>query len=279
MEVRSLKFVNDACGGTLLRGSPGRTVRRVCTDSRKLQADDLFWAIKGENFDGHDFVAEAAGKGAAAVVVDRDWISGKLPACAVIAVEDPRRSLGLLAAAYRQDFTLPVIAVGGSNGKTTTKELIASVLRQKLATLWSEASFNNDLGVPLTLLRLESTHAAAVLEAGTNHPGELAPLVEMIRPQFGVLTSIGREHLEFFRDLAGVVREEGALGQVLPAGGKLFLNGDSEWAAELGLLTKATVVCVGLGGKNDWRARNVRLDAHGVSFRVGQTSFPSRGPV
>ena len=140
-----------------------------------------------------------------------------------------RAALGKLAAAYRREFDLPVIAVGGSNGKTTTKELIASVLRQKLATLWSEASFNNDIGVPLTLLRLEKSHQAAVLEAGTNHPGELAPLVKMIQPKFGVMTNIGREHLEFFGDVAGVAQEEGWLAELLPADGKLFVNGDNEW--------------------------------------------------
>src|SRR5690606_12952753 len=110
--------------------------------------------------------------------------------CAVIVVDDTRRALGRLAAKYRVEFELPVVAVAGSNGKTTTKELIASVLRQKLRTLWSEASFNNDIGVPLTLLRLEGTHEAAVLEAGTNHPGELAPLLDLIRPRFGVITNI-----------------------------------------------------------------------------------------
>ena len=126
-----------------------------------------------------------------------------------------------------------MIAVGGSNGKTTMKELIASVLRQKLATLWSEASFNNDIGVPLTLLRLEKSHQAAVLEAGTNHPGELAPLVKMIQPKYGVITNIGREHLEFFGDVAGVAQEEGWLAELLPADGRLFVNGDSEWTEQI----------------------------------------------
>ena len=144
-----------------------------------------------------------------------------LPGCAVLAVADVRVALGKLAAAYRNDFSLPVIAVAGSNGKTTVKELVASVLRQKFSTLASEASFNNDIGVPLTLLRLEKSHRAAVLEAGTNHPGELAPLVQMIRPKFGIITNIGREHLEFFGDVAGVAQEEGWLAELLPADGKL----------------------------------------------------------
>jgi len=155
---------------------------------------------------------------------------------------------------------LPLVAVGGSNGKTTTKELIASVLRQELTALWSESSFNNDIGVPLTLLKLEKSHQAAVMEVGTNHPGELAPLVKMIQPRHGVITCIGREHLEFFGDLAGVAREEGTLAELLPAEGKLFLNGDDEWSGPIAARTRAAVVRVGFSDANNWRVRGLRVD-------------------
>ena len=203
------------------------------------------------------------------MVVERGRVPANWSGCAVIAVEDTRKALGRLAAEYRKDFVLPVVAVGGSNGKTTTKELVASVLRQeRLATLWSEASFNNDIGVPLTLLRLEKSHQAAVLEAGTNHPGELAPLVKMIQPNYGVITCIGREHLEFFGDVAGVAQEEGWLAELLPADGKLFVNGDDEWASRIVARTRAQVVRVGFGAANDWRARGVRFDKRGVRFHV-----------
>lgn len=268
METCSLKFVAEACAAELRRGSGVTPVERVCTDSRQAQAGDVFFAIKGERFDGHDFVNEVAARGVAAVVVGRKYTPSPLPDCAVLTVDDTRAALGRLAAAYRRLFNLPVIAVGGSNGKTTVKELIASVLRQKLATLWSEASFNNDIGVPMTLLRLDKSHQAAVLEAGTNHPGELAPLVKMIQPKYGVLTNIGREHLEFFGDLAGVAEEEGSLAELLPAEGRLFINGDSEWTELITRRTRATVVRVGLGEKNDWRGRGLRLDKNGVTFRV-----------
>jgi UDP-N-acetylmuramoyl-tripeptide--D-alanyl-D-alanine ligase len=228
----------------------------------------LFFAITGEKFDGHDFINEIAAKGAVAVVVEKKKLPAKLPACAVLAVDDVRVAFGKFAAAYRKQFDLPVIAVGGSNGKTTVKELVASVLRQKFSTLWSEASFNNDIGVPTTLLRLKKSHRAAVLEAGTNHPGELAPLVKMIAPQFGVITSIGREHLEFFGDVAGVAQEEGSLAELLPVDGKLFLNGDSEWTEKIAARARAQVVRVGLGEKNDWCAKKIRLDKSGVTFQV-----------
>ncbi len=268
MEARSLDFVATACSGERSGGSPETVVCRVSTDSRQVQAGDLFFALRGGRFDGHDFLLEASRKGAVAVVVDRERVPAGWNGCAVIAVDDTRTALGQLAAQYRQEFVLPTVAVGGSNGKTTTKELIAAVLRQKLATLWSEASFNNDIGVPLTLLRLERSHQAAVLEAGTNHPGELAPLVQMIRPNYGVITCIGREHLEYFGNLAGVAREEGALAELLSADGKLFVNGDDEWTAPLVERTRAKVVRVGLTAGNDWQAKGLRLGTRGMRFQV-----------
>ncbi len=268
MEARSLSFIATACGGGLLSGPPDACAHRVGTDSRRVQAGDLFIALPGGRFDGHDFLRQAAENGAVAVVVERKRIPKDWGGCAMIAVEDSRKALGLLASSYREDFALPLVAVGGSNGKTTTKELVASVLRQKAATLWSEASFNNDIGVPLTLLRLGQSHQAAVLEAGTNHPGELAPLLKMMRPNYGVITCIGREHLEYFGDVAGVAREEGWLAELLPADGKLFVNGDDEWAERIAARASAAVVRVGFAATNDWRVRGLRLDTQGVRFQV-----------
>ena len=273
-----MKFVAEACAADVRRGSVKTLAKNVCTDSRQAQSGDLFFAIRGEHFDGHDFLNEVAAKGVAAVVVARasrpsgEKHTGRMPVplpdCAVLVADDTRAALGRFAAAYRREFDLPVVCVGGSNGKTTVKELIASALRQKLATLWSEASFNNDIGVPLTLLRLEKSHQAAVLEAGTNHPGELAPLVKMIRPKYGVITNIGREHLEFFGDVAGVAEEEGRLAELLPADGRLFVNDDNEWTEKIVRRTRAGVVRVGLGERADWRAKGIRPDKNGVTFRV-----------
>jgi UDP-N-acetylmuramoyl-tripeptide--D-alanyl-D-alanine ligase len=268
VESQSLQLAVEACGATLLRGQPGLSVRGVSLDSRRVQPGDLFFAIQGDRFDGHDYLTEAAARGAVAVVIESTKIPKTLPDCAVLAVADARAALGKLASAGRQAHTLPVIAVGGSNGKTTTKELIAAVLARKGAVLKSEASFNNDIGVPLTLLQLTGAHWAAVVEAGTNHPGELAPLANMIQPWYGVITSIGREHLEFFGDLAGVAQEEGMLAELLPAGGRLFINGDSDYTEPVIRRTRAAAVRVGLGEKNDWRAKSIRLDKSGLTFRV-----------
>ena len=268
METRSLKLIAEACGAEIIGVAADAEVKAVCIDSRTAKTGDLFFAIKGDKFDGHDFVAEVAVKGVEAIVVERKKVPVFGLNCPLLAVDDVRAALGKLAAAYRREFDLPLIAVGGSNGKTTVKELLASVLRQKFSTLASEASFNNDIGVPMTLLRLEKSHQAAVLEAGTNHPGELAPLVKMIAPKFGIITNIGREHLEFFGDVAGVAQEEGALAELLPVDGKLFVNGDSEWSDKIVARTKAQVVRVGFGEKNDWCAKKVRLDKNGVTFQV-----------
>src|ERR1017187_9456819 len=137
MESRNMKFIAKACAGKQSSGSPDLLVSGVCTDSRRAQAGDLCVALRGERYDGHNFLHDAIEKGATAVMVGRKEIPAKLPKCAIIGVSNTRKALGKLAAAYRKDFSQPIIVVGGSNGKTTTKDLIASVLRQKLAALWS----------------------------------------------------------------------------------------------------------------------------------------------
>src|ERR1043166_7428195 len=267
MEPRSAKFVAEACGGRLV-SAHARPIARVCTDSREAGPGDLFVALAGERFDGHNFLGDVVARGATAVMVEEKKVPGQLGGCAAIAVANTRQAFGKLGARYRADFDLPVVAVGGSNGKTTTKFLIASVLSQKLRTLASEASFNNDIGVPATLLKMEKSHQAAVLEVGTNHPGELAPLLQMIQPRFGVITNIGREHLEFFGSLEGVAAEEGRIAEVLPHDGILFVHGDDAWSEKIALRSKGTTVRVGLSTKNDWRASDLRFDGDGLRFNV-----------
>ena len=269
MEPQTLTKLALACGGELESGSPDARVSRVCTDSRVAQPGDLFFPLRGDRFDGHEFVGEVLARGVAGVVLKRGFTPPPQPrAVGVVRVDDTRAALGRLGACYRRDFKLPIVAVVGSNGKTSTKELLATVLGQHFPVLASEASFNNDIGVPLTLLRLESTHRAAVVEIGTNHPGELAPLIRLVAPQFGVLTSIGHEHLEYFGDLAGVIAEEGVLAEMLPPEGVLFLNGDAPGAATIAARTRATVVTAGVLSGNQWRVRDVRMAGAGYHFTV-----------
>ena len=268
MEPLTLRYVADACGGERFGGDDDLVIHRVRTDSREVAAQDLFVALEGERFDGHNFLQEAGARGATGVLARRDKVvvgTGH-PAC--IAVDDTRKALGRLAARYRNDFDIPFIAIAGSNGKTTTKDMLASVLLQRYRTLWSRDSFNNNIGVPRTLLELERSHEVAVLEIGTNHPGELAPLVRMVQPQYGVITSIGPEHLEFFGNIAGVAEEEGWLAELIPAGGTLFVNGAAPEIGRIIERCRANVVTVGWGAASDWKARFLSMDERGVSFEV-----------
>ena len=204
------------------------TITGVSTDSRTTAADDLFVALRGDRFDGHGFVADAFARGAIAAVVDRDFRPETVPDRVLLIVDDTVAALGALARLHRMQFRIPVIAVAGSNGKTTTKEMIADVLRQRYRVLKTEGNLNNHIGVPQTLFRLGSRHDIAVVEIGTNHPGELAALCDMLRPTHGLITGIGNEHLEFFGSVEGVAQEEGALFRSLKAtpSAVAFVNAD-----------------------------------------------------
>ena len=238
----------------------------ISIDSREVKPGELFLALAGERHDGHDHAASVVARGVCGVVLEESKGAARFKGCPVIAVENSRRALGLMAARYRGDFDPLMVAVGGSNGKTTTKEMVASIFRTRWPVIWSEASFNNDIGVPLSLLRMEARHRAAVLEAGTNHPGELAPLLGMIRPRIGVVTNIGREHLEFFGDLEGVAREEGVMAEALPRDGVLVLNGDSPHGAGIAARSRARVVRAGFGPGNEWRAEQIWTGERGARF-------------
>ncbi len=211
------------------------TVRDVSTDSRTLKRDDLFVALKGERFDGHQYLARVAKEGAVAAMVSAEWFEAhklRHPPLPLLIVNDPLRSLGELAKIYRRKFNIPVLVIAGSNGKTTTKELIAQVLSGSLDVLKTEANYNNQIGVPHTLFQLRGGHEAAVIEIGTNHPGEIAWLCKIAQPTHALITNIGREHLEFFKDLKGVAKEEKvAFEYVLGHGGFAFINLDDPFLA------------------------------------------------
>ena len=269
MEPVTLQFIAEASKGTFHPQEAGCvSVSGVCTDSRRLRAGNLFLALCGERFDGHDFLKDSGLKKASAVVVSQNRLTDVPQGMPAVSVRDTREALGLIAAAHRKQFSLPVFCVAGSNGKTTTKELLAALLETQFSTLRSQASFNNDIGVPLSLLELDGSHRAAVLEAGTNHPGELAPLVRLIDPRYGVVPQIGREHLEHFGDIDGVIAEESALGEGLPTDGVLFLNGDCDAARPLASRTSARVVRTGFDAGNDWQARILDNDWNSTRFEV-----------
>jgi len=196
----------------------------VSTDTRAISAGALFVALKGERFDAHAFLGEARAKGAGAAVVRAGTraVSG-LP---LFEVDDTLRALGALAAFHRRRFSIPVAAVAGSAGKTTTKEMLASILRTRGAALATEGNLNNEVGVPRTLLRLSQEHRAAVVELGMSAPGELARLTAIARPDAGVVTLVAAEHLEFLKDLDGVAEAEGELYRGLLPGATAVVNAD-----------------------------------------------------
>ncbi len=268
MESRTLQFLAQSCGGTLMNCRKDAVFTAVSPDSRQMADGVLFWALAGDRFDGHDFVAGAIEAGAVAAVVAHERLE-KLPKnLPLIVVTDTREALGKFAARYRQDFSPTVIAVAGSNGKTSVKDILHSIFREQFDVVASEASFNNEIGVPQTLLRIESKHHAAILEIGTNHPGELAPLIQMVKPGIGVITSIGREHLEFFGDLAGVAKEEGTLAELLERDGVLIINGDSPEVKSIIARAKCRVITVGAGADNDWRVETLSTDESGTVFQI-----------
>jgi UDP-N-acetylmuramoyl-tripeptide--D-alanyl-D-alanine ligase len=221
-----------ATHGALISGDLGGYVASVSIDSRTIPPGAVFFAIRGHRLDGHRFIREAVMKGAGALVVE-NLPDDPPPGIPLILVNDTTQALGKLAAFHRQRMTLPVVAVTGSNGKTTTKEMIANMLATRWQVLKSEGSFNNQWGVPLTLLRLTPEHEALVIEMGTSGFGEIASLASLVRPSIGVVTSIGPAHLEAFGSLAGVQEAKSELVEALGADGIAILNADDPLALEL----------------------------------------------
>jgi UDP-N-acetylmuramoyl-tripeptide--D-alanyl-D-alanine ligase len=217
--------------GGELRGSDVQ-FSDVCTDSRTLKSGDLFVALRGERYDGHDFVAKAAAAGAVAALIDRAHVrSAPLP---VAAVEDTTVALGALAAHWRRQFHIPLVAVAGSNGKTTVKEMIAACLRAHYgdeAVLATRGNLNNHIGLPLTLLTLRAAHRVGVVEVGMNHPGETAELAQIAGPSIAVINNAQREHQEFMRSVTDVADEHASLIKALPADGIAVINADDVHAA------------------------------------------------
>ncbi len=226
----------------------------VSTDSRSIEPGVLFIALKGEHFDGHDFVQVAAAGGAVAALVDSEWAQTHRPpeGLALLAVADVRQGLSALATYWRKRHALPVIAVVGSNGKTTTKDMVAAILRAHHGAahaLATQGNFNNDIGLPLSVLRLRPEHAAAVFEIGMNHPGETTTLAAIACPTIGLITNAQREHQEFLHGVDAVAREHACLIDSLPASGVLVINADDEHAALWRERAGARTVCTfGLGG-------------------------------
>ncbi|NTU96555.1 MAG: UDP-N-acetylmuramoyl-tripeptide--D-alanyl-D-alanine ligase [Chlorobiaceae bacterium] len=234
LSMDDLRKVGKVVAGDALTGSGFIDQPVAVIDSRAVRGGEIFIALKGERTDGHEFLDDVFQKGASWAMVSREWHESRGSAPppegkGLIVAEDTVAGLQLLGAFYRDTFTVPVVAVGGSNGKTTTKEMVASVLGSGYTVQMSRGNMNNHLGVPLTLLQLRRDTGIAVVEMGINHPGEMLQLASMARPTHGLLTNIGHEHLEFLIDLDGVAAEELALFDYLrTTGGTCFVNRDDQ---------------------------------------------------
>lgn len=233
----TLGQVHAWLGGSVLVGDPHTPIHRVHTDTRSLQPGDLFVALRGEQFDANDFLSQAKAAGAVAAIAERGLAQADLDG---VQVSDSRLALGALANAWRKQFGLPLIAVTGSNGKTTLTQMIASILTawKPEAVLATQGNFNNDIGLPLTLLRLEPHHEVAVVEIGMNHPGEIAMLAALAQPTVAVVNNAQREHQEFMASVEAVADENGSVLSGLPKGGTaVFPAGDAftpKWRALAG---------------------------------------------
>lgn len=267
MDPTKLDTLSRWAGGRLAAGDPTLAVTNVCTDSRSLRAGDLFLALRGDKFDGHNFVAEAARRGATGAIVQD--ISPDLPEdFAVLRVDDTLRALQQIAAQYRRSLPLRVICITGSNGKTSTKDLTAAVLGERFPVIKTEGNLNNHIGLPLSILRARRSDEMGVFEIGMNHPGEIAPLAAIAAPDVAIITNIGTAHIGFMGSRENIAQEKGMLAESLSPSGTVILNADDEFSASIAARTKADAVFCGLGENADVRATDLHQDFSGMRFRL-----------
>ncbi|MDQ3000924.1 MAG: UDP-N-acetylmuramoyl-tripeptide--D-alanyl-D-alanine ligase [Fibrobacterota bacterium] len=266
--------------GTEVRGKHrGSKAVRLCTDSRSLKKGQVFWALKGETFDGHVFANESFSMGGYAAVVDEQWLleNGK-PVNVYIPVKDTNLALLDLARSYAAKFRIPKIAVTGSNGKTTTKDMIARVLSKVGPTLSTQGNFNNHVGVPLTLFELKSAHRFAIIEMGTNHPGEIGPLSSCAKPSISVITNIGYSHLEHFGTKEKIREEKLTITAGFDPKGTLILNVDDPLLAEVRATSRQKLLTFGID-RGQIRPADLTFNDEGcASFRIGRTKFKLQVP-
>ncbi len=283
MRALTVQEVRQATGAVLTGGAATQTICGIANDSRRVKPGDLFVALRGEAADGHAYVSAALERGAAAVLVEKqaepqaEWVGHP-----VLAVEDTVLALGDLAAYYRQVMNPRVIGITGSVGKTTTKDMIAAVLAEKYMTLKNEGNLNTEVGLPLTIFRLEPEHRMAVLEMGMRGAGQIRYLARIARPRIGVITNIGETHIELLGSVANIAAAKGELLEALPGDGIAILNGDDPWCRRIADKAPGKTIFYGAGETADVRATDVEnRQAEGIAFTAvyGSQSLPVILPV
>ena len=275
MDVRTIAAVT---GGQILHNGADLLVSGYSTDTRTLQPGDLFIPLRGERFDGHDYLAQAVRNGAAACLSEEVVAGLTIP---VVQVRDTLKALGDLAAAVRQRFAGPVVGVTGTSGKTTTKEMLAAILARTGPGLKSAGNFNNLIGVPLTLFGLRPEYRWAVIEMGMSARGEIARLAQIAAPQIGVITNVGAGHLESLGGLSGVARAKGELFIALPPGGTALVNGDDAQIVQLPLANGVRRILFGTHPEAQVRASGIFAIDGSVHFtlHLPEGTLPVRLPV
>lgn len=271
----TLDEIITATGGAVTKPGERKRFGEVVTDSKLVKRNGVFVALKGERHDAHGFVGDAVRRGAACVIVHRPLPAAALGSATMVKVADTLRALGDLAHYRREKLAPKVLAITGSNGKTTTKEMVAAILSQgalagqalRGKVLKTEGNFNNLVGLPLTLLRLTKKHKIAVVELGTNHPGEIQRLAEIADADYGIITAVAAAHLEGLKNLAGVAKEKGALYRNVRQGGTIAVNFDDPRVRRLGAKFPGKKITYGAGGQ--LRARSLRArGAQGMDFEL-----------
>ena len=253
--------------GNVAAGDGNTLVDKISTDSRTLKPGELFVALRGENFDGHNFIDAAVKAGAAGAIVDLSW-SGKVPdSFALIRAEDSLHAYQTLAANYRRSLPLRVLCITGSNGKTTTKDFAAAVLARKFRVTKTEGNFNNHVGLPRTILESTSEDEVAVWEIGMNHPGEVAALAKIAVPDAAIITNIGIAHIEFMGSREAIAKEKGALAEAIAPDGSVILNADDDFSKSIAERTRGKVIFAGING-GSIRASEINQSADGSEFTI-----------
>jgi UDP-N-acetylmuramoyl-tripeptide--D-alanyl-D-alanine ligase len=246
MEALSLSQIAAFAGGSLAAGKADATVTRVSTDSRTLQSGDLFVPLRGENFDGHKFVEQAVERGAVGAMVEANWKGNISAGFGLIRVADTLVGYQTLASNYRASLSLKVIAITGSNGKTSTKDFVAATLAKKFRVTKTEGNFNNHVGLPQTMLAANREDEIAVWEIGMNHPGEIAALAKLAAPEAAIITNVGVAHIEFMGSREAIAAEKGALAEAIAPSGTVILNADDPFSEGIAKRTGAKVVLAGI---------------------------------
>ena len=250
----------------------------MSTDSRTLKPGELFVALRGENFDGHKFVESAVQTGAAGAIVDLAWKGNVPESFTILRADDTLRAYQTLAANYRKSLPFRVIAITGSNGKTSVKDFTASVLARKFRVTKTEGNFNNHVGLPRTILEATSADQVAVWEIGMNHPGEIAALAKIASPDVGIITNVGVAHIEFMGSRDAIAKEKGALAQAIAPDGTVILNADDSFSQKIAARTKAKLLFAGTTS-GTVRAAEIRQSADGSEFTILEGAHRCRAQV